>query len=510
MLTTEFENTGNRMLMVQAISNMWLIEPTYAMATEQLILGMSAHDILEAKRATKLLAQNDNDNENESANNDRKPYSVKDGIAYISIEGPMTKKTTSMEAMMGGCSMVNVQKHIKMAVNDKSVDSIMMLFDSPGGSVDGAFDLAYTIHNANKIKPVDGYIQDNCNSAAYLCASQVRTLTANTNALVGSIGVIMGLVDSTGADKQRGIKRYYVKTGEHKGVGFPGAEVTESNITYLQERVDKVMGLFVKAVAKGRNMDLKALEKVTNAKVFVGNDAKRVGLIDGIMSADQAHANAISAPKKKYKGITMSEETTQIELSDTERWLTADTISPVTAVATATPVVTEQPSVITEATTAPSTPIGLSAEQTSLLSALNTAGITSKIQLDALVARADLGDEYLGRLRAQTDRLAIVALGPEVGAGMSASIALLGASELRSMAATFEQTAVAKGVIPPLAGNPAQRTSASGDHAQVGTTGTGKQGMVADTSTRIEKSPEERIAAARADLLANNSDLYHL
>lgn len=508
-MATEIINTGHRMLMVRAISNIWMIEDSFAASAEQMILSMSAHEILEAKRATQALIQS-------SDAGGSTLYDIQDGIAYIPIQGVMTKEENSLMAMIGGASTNRIQASIKKALDDKDVNSIMLMMDSPGGSVNGSFDLAFAVYRANKIKPVDAYIQDTGASACYLVASQARYITANTNAMVGSIGIITALTDTSKQDEYHGIKRYVITTGEHKEVGHT-AEVTDKHIQIRQELADKLMGLFVKAVSKGRGMDAKAMAKVTNAKLFIGMDAKKVGLVDEIASLEQAHDRAKNTPHRQRKGKIMTEETNSNQavqqqeldaLADVQRWLAEDrTIIEAEVASPNVPATPNADTVVPLAQVQPAAST-LSAESSALLSAISSAGITTTTQFEALQARAALGDDYLARLRMQTSKLAVVALGPVAGKASETTINLLGATELRAMAQQFEAIAVQAGIIPPLAGTPGQRTSASGDHPQVGRDGE-RPGMVADSTGTVTRTDEEKIAASAADLRAN-VNIYHL
>src|SRR5690606_31819803 len=129
--------------------------------------------------------------------------------------GAMTKQGSSF----GGASTVRTRRAIRSAAADKSVSAIMLLIDSPGGSVSGTSDLADDVANAKKKKPVYAYIEDTCCSAAYWVASQCSAIYANPTAIVGSIGTYMVVADYSRMAENAGVKVHCISTGKYKGAG---------------------------------------------------------------------------------------------------------------------------------------------------------------------------------------------------------------------------------------------------------------------------------------------------
>ena len=103
---------------------------------------------------------------------------VRDNVALIELNGPLMKYSSSLS---GGTSTVAVRRQIRNAVEDEQVASILMVVDSPGGTVAGTFDLVDEVAKAAKRKPLWAYIEDLGASAAYAVASQayLDTLRAN-------------------------------------------------------------------------------------------------------------------------------------------------------------------------------------------------------------------------------------------------------------------------------------------------------------------------------------------
>ena len=86
----------------------------------------------------------------EMGGNDRQPYEMNSGIAMISVAGPMMKHNSSMSA---NASTVLIRRQLSHAIANDQVKSILMLWDTPGGTVSGTQDLAAAIQQARQSKP---------------------------------------------------------------------------------------------------------------------------------------------------------------------------------------------------------------------------------------------------------------------------------------------------------------------------------------------------------------------
>jgi signal peptide peptidase SppA len=225
------------------------------------------------------------------------PYVVHDGTAIIPVSGPLSKHPTSLGHIFGGSSTAGMRKAISLAESDPGVERIMFHIDSPGGSVAGTGDLADDIYNSSL--PTAAYVEDLGASAAYWIASQVDTIYASPHAEVGSIGVIMGLADTSKAYEGQGVKVHYIHTGKNKARGGPGKPITEDDLSYFQDRVEQIHEQFVGAVARGRGIDLSKAESWGDASLHRAPKALRMGMIDKVGTFGQA-----------LEDMTKTEETT--------------------------------------------------------------------------------------------------------------------------------------------------------------------------------------------------------
>lgn len=221
-------------------------------------------------------------------------YEVRDGVALIGIAGHITKNPSSF----GGTSTIRTRQALRMAAQDTGVRSIMLVIDSPGGSVYGVSDVADDVRRINADKPVFAYCDSGlCCSAAYWIASQARRVFANPSSLVGNIGVYGVLVDTSEADKMAGLRYVLVSTGGVKGLGADG-KVTEELVADYQREINEFASLFFDAVRSGRGFSDTELAAVSDGRAFVGEQALPLGLVDEIVTFDVAMQAVVTETDK--------------------------------------------------------------------------------------------------------------------------------------------------------------------------------------------------------------------
>ena len=221
-----------------------------------------------------------------------------DGVAIVQLTGTLMKHETSLGS---STSTVNVRRSIRQAVSDEDVKSIMLVIDSPGGTVAGTSDLAQDVAMAARQKPVHAYISDLGASAAYWIASQASRITANETALVGSIGTLSVINDTSKAYEEAGVTVHVIKTGAVKGAGTQGSAVTDEHLAYFQSIVDGLQKEFSKSVATGRKVKASVVSEWADGRVVVASAAKAMGMIDNIGSLDVAIAELHSARKPRVR-----------------------------------------------------------------------------------------------------------------------------------------------------------------------------------------------------------------
>ena len=228
-----------------------------------------------------------------STNANGKYMRYDNGMATVRIDGPMMKGSSKY----GGTSTIATRVALRAAIDDQKVNAIMVVVDSPGGTVAGTQELADAITAAAGSKPLAVYVDDLSASAAVWATAGASEITAGRSARIGSVGVINVLEDTSKEAEANGVEVIVFATGGYKGVGVDGASVTDEHRTYMQSLVDDMGAMFFDAVAAGRNISAEAMNEIKSAKIFNAQKALELGLIDRIGTFEDAAASLMSKVK---------------------------------------------------------------------------------------------------------------------------------------------------------------------------------------------------------------------
>ena len=212
------------------------------------------------------------------------------GVGLIQVFGTITPRADWMSEWSGGTSAEAVGRAVDELAADPAAEAIVMEFDSPGGSVYGTEQLALKVEAAAKQKKVIAVVNSLAASAAYWVASNASEIVVSPDGEVGSIGVYLMHRDVSKATDTRGEKVTYIKAGKNKTAGNPHEPLTADAAAELQKGVDDYYDLFVRAVARGRNVSLTRVREgfgqggTVRAKEAVAEGmADRIGTLDDVL-----------------------------------------------------------------------------------------------------------------------------------------------------------------------------------------------------------------------------------
>lgn len=221
----------------------------------------------------------------------KKMVTFQDGMARISMSGPLTKHPTSFQSLVGGTSMVLADAAIRMAAKTPGVKGIFIDADSPGGTADGTADLAHTIRRVAQQIPIFFHGQDLACSGMLWLATQGVRFTGGPTASIGSQGVKAVLWERKLPENS--LKRpIVVTTGKWKALGEEGLPITDEQVAEIQRLVNGVNGPFQKDVFTARKLSEAQQTEVGTARIFIGEGAKTAGLIDAVCSTEEAFEEA--------------------------------------------------------------------------------------------------------------------------------------------------------------------------------------------------------------------------
>ncbi len=225
-----------------------------------------------------------------------RPFEMIDDIAIIPVQGVLSRRVSFMSRLSGATSTELIGQWFDAALVDDQVGTILLDIDSPGGDAGGTIDVANKIFAARSgDKPIIATINGNALSGGYFIASQADQVFASQGSFIGSIGVVLAVVDTSRAERNRGIDATIIQTGEDKA---PGAgQVTERQIATLRQHGNRIFEIFKAAVRRGRGIEL--TEEMLSGQVFPADQALELGLIDEIADRDQVFA--------QFRGIDESQ-----------------------------------------------------------------------------------------------------------------------------------------------------------------------------------------------------------
>jgi|CXWL01.1.fsa_nt_gi signal peptide peptidase SppA len=204
-----------------------------------------------------------------------------EGVAVIPITGVMLSAPDAIDMMLGGFANIHgIRMAVESAAADRAVHSVILRINSPGGDVEGLAELGDSIREASRRKKVVAVVQGMGASAAYYVAACTSSIVAGRMDLVGSIGTILVVYDVSKGFTERGIRTIPITTGDYKASGVTGTELTAAQEKYLQSIVDAYFNDFRRTVAGGRRLDPATWGEVSDGRVFLAGEAKRLGLVD--------------------------------------------------------------------------------------------------------------------------------------------------------------------------------------------------------------------------------------
>jgi protease-4 len=179
-------------------------------------------------------------------------------------------------------------QQLKRFREDKSVKAIVVRIDSPGGGVGPSQEIYREIRKTTHSKKVVASMGSVAASGGYYVAAAADRIVANPGTITGSIAVIMGFTNFRKVMDKIGLVPVVVKSGEYKDVGSPVREMTEEERRFLQDFIGGLHRQFVRDVVQGRDMDKNEVERLADGRIFSGEEAKELGLVDRLGNMEDA------------------------------------------------------------------------------------------------------------------------------------------------------------------------------------------------------------------------------
>lgn len=207
--------------------------------------------------------------------------------AIIEIDGVILKDAPRF-SWFEYTSSRSAGEQLRAALDDPSIARIVLVVDSPGGTIDGTQELAYAVHAARGKKPIVAFADGLMASAAYYIGSAANEVyISGDNTLTGSIGVVTTHTDYSGLEQRLGMKTTEIYAGKYKRIASSVQPLSDEGRDYLQAQVDRMYSTFVHDVAMFRGVSAETvLKRMGDGRVFVGRQGIDAGLADGVATLD--------------------------------------------------------------------------------------------------------------------------------------------------------------------------------------------------------------------------------
>lgn len=226
----------------------------------------------------------------EALNAGRRPGNVQmvGRVAVLPVFGVLGQRMSMLEESSGGVSAEAVGATLDGLVADKGVRSIVMAFDSPGGSIFGIQELGNKIHGYRGEKKIVGIADSLCASAAFWLLCQCQEANVTLGGVVGAIGCFATHQDTSAKDEKDGVKTTVIAAGKYKSEAAAKGPMSEEHQADIQAKVNAYYADFVGAVAKGRGVTEHRVEKdFGQGRVVLARDAVAAGMVDHVSTMAQ-------------------------------------------------------------------------------------------------------------------------------------------------------------------------------------------------------------------------------
>jgi protease IV len=202
-------------------------------------------------------------------------HEPKGNIGIIEVTGPILSSKRIIE-------------NIKTFREDDTIQAMIIRVDSPGGGIGPSQEIFRELMKTRKVKKVVASMGSVAASGGYYIAAGAEKIMANPGTITGSIGVIMEYVNLMEMAKKIGIAPVVIKSGEFKDMGSPLRALGDNEKKLLQQLVDELHLQFVSDAARARNMLEQDMATLADGRIYTGQSALGLKLIDRLGNLDDA------------------------------------------------------------------------------------------------------------------------------------------------------------------------------------------------------------------------------
>jgi protease IV len=224
---------------------------------------------------------------------------------HLPGHGMGTEKHTAMVTLEGeisSSSMANaldINSSLASAFENEQSVGVVLRINSPGGSPVQAGMINDEIHRLRKLhpnKPFYVVVEDICASGGYYVAVAADQILVDKASLIGSIGVIMEGFGFTGLMDKLGVTRRMITAGSNKGMMDPFSKEDPKQVEMVKVMIDEIHQQFIAVVKEGRGARLKESADLFTGRIWNGEQAVKIGLVDGYGTVESVARDIFKAP----------------------------------------------------------------------------------------------------------------------------------------------------------------------------------------------------------------------
>jgi len=179
-------------------------------------------------------------------------------------------------------------KKLEELSKNKNTKAVIAFINSPGGTVVGGETLYKSIKNIAQQKPVVSVMGEVATSAAYMASLGSNYIFAQEGTVTGSVGVLVLTSEITELVKKIGISTEVIKSGDLKSSPSPLEKMTPKAREEIEKIVKEISKNFINLVKIERKLDNNKTQLISDGRIFTGQSAIQIGLIDAIGNIKEA------------------------------------------------------------------------------------------------------------------------------------------------------------------------------------------------------------------------------
>ncbi|MDZ7965224.1 MAG: signal peptide peptidase SppA [Nostoc sp. DedSLP03] len=213
----------------------------------------------------------------------------KNQIAVVYAEGEIVDGKGE-DGQVGGDRFAKIFNKLRQ---DKDVKAVVLRINSPGGSATAAEVMQREVKLTREVKPVVVSMGDVAASGGYWIASDSNRIFAEPNTITGSIGVFGILFNGEKLANNNGITWDSVKTARYADSQTVSRPKSPQELEIYQRSVNRIYNMFLNKVSQGRKLPEQKVAEIAQGRVWSGEAAKEIGLVDEIGGLNTAIAYAV-------------------------------------------------------------------------------------------------------------------------------------------------------------------------------------------------------------------------